>query len=886
MSVTAPDDAFLDVNDAHLRVFGNVHADGLKLGQLEVVTTTSTGSTIQFLHQHTAFTTTSNIEVGTTNHDLFVDTNASRVGILTNTPTTALDVNGTVKATAFDGDGALLTGIPSSAINGTLSQWTTVTGPKIHYSDGNVGIGIADPLHTLDVVGDINFTGTLREDGNPFVSTPWTIETSPTALSYTSGNVGIGAATPSAKLEVTGNAHVTTDLSVGGTLSINTITAAATHALSAVTAVGASTGDTLQLTNATTGLVTTGNVEVGRELTVSGNATVSSNLTVSGNVEVAKELTVTGNATISSNLTVNGHIHQEDGRWKFDFENRRPENLMPTTEFRYVVVEGTTDFPSSYQTNTKYVVTESGTTVYQYTPSTDTTTTLISSTSSDDTVGSIALTAGTEIFTTSVKPFVLAVPGYNHAVIPFRCRGYYFGFANTRYLPTTIFMYAPYEDVTVNLYFNKAITETPTETFTLTKQTVVTRTINPSYSSTSSWYGYMIEAVNGVIMASRSGSDAGSLYNGDHEILYPASNLGYNMTSSTTQYYNHDVFNTGGYEEGKNRFSSGVVQTGPTFYSPAGIPHFSSCGGDGDGGETTSIIPHEIVGEVYYIPHTIPGYMIGFLTNRQTVTAQYYHGGQWYTENATTGPRYAVSAYNCIPVRRWEVGSKLDGSRSSLSGNMLTSTLWKFTSDHPFVLRVESQESSATGDWDEYMAIGWLNSTRTTPIYKPPCLLTPVMYPASLVTGVNVNAGAEDTWTEYNIFDEQNTTFNRVYGGGFSTYGTGTRIIVPAPGFYRCTATVYLYRTDTVSSRTTTEMQFSRYNGSGAGTVGESYIRLYEGHTHTSMSITDVVDLSNPDWNDTSTDVPPHIGLLFRRAGTITEGVYISSGTVVLELIR
>jgi len=221
MSVTAPDDAFLDVNDAHLRVFGNVHADGLKLGQLEVVTTTSTGSTIQFLHQHTAFTTTSNIEVGSSN--LFVDTNTSRVGILTNTPTTALDVNGTVKATAFDGDGALLTGIPSSAINGTLSQWTTVTGPKIHYSDGNVGIGIADPLHTLDVV--------------------W-------------------------------NAHVTTDLSVGGTLSINTITAAATHALSAVTAVGASTGDTLQLTNATTGLVTTGNVEVGKDLTVAGNVAV------------------------------------------------------------------------------------------------------------------------------------------------------------------------------------------------------------------------------------------------------------------------------------------------------------------------------------------------------------------------------------------------------------------------------------------------------------------------------------------------------------------------------------------------------------------------------------------------------------------------------------
>lgn len=258
MSVSAPDDAFLDVNDAHLRVYGNVHADGLKLGQLEVVTTTSTGSTIQFLHQHTAFTTTSNIDVGTTNHELFVDTNLSRVGILTNTPTTALDVNGTVTATAFAGDGANLTGIPSSAINGTLSQWTTVTGPKIHYSDGNVGVGVADPAFKLDVDGDINFTGTLREDGNPFVSTPWTIESGPTALSYTGGNVGIGAGTPSAKLEVTGNAHVSTDLSVGGNLTINTISAAATHGLGAVTALSNTTAETILLTNTGTSLVASG----------------------------------------------------------------------------------------------------------------------------------------------------------------------------------------------------------------------------------------------------------------------------------------------------------------------------------------------------------------------------------------------------------------------------------------------------------------------------------------------------------------------------------------------------------------------------------------------------------------------------------------------------
>ena len=121
MSFTAPEDTFLDVKDANLRVYGNVHADGLKLGQVEVVTTTSTGSTIQFLHQHTALTTTSNIEVGTTNHDLFVDTSTSRVGILTNTPTATLDVNGAIKGSF------------------------------------------------LDVVGDINFTGNLTQGGSSYI---------------------------------------------------------------------------------------------------------------------------------------------------------------------------------------------------------------------------------------------------------------------------------------------------------------------------------------------------------------------------------------------------------------------------------------------------------------------------------------------------------------------------------------------------------------------------------------------------------------------------------------------------------------------------------------------------------------------------------------------
>jgi hypothetical protein len=101
-----------------------------------------------------------------------------------------------------------------------------------------VGINKAAPAYALDVVGDINFTGTFREDGNPFVSTPWTIETSPDALNYTAGNVGIGATDPAAKLTVTGDAQITTTLSVGGVVTLTDATESTSSTTGALKAAG------------------------------------------------------------------------------------------------------------------------------------------------------------------------------------------------------------------------------------------------------------------------------------------------------------------------------------------------------------------------------------------------------------------------------------------------------------------------------------------------------------------------------------------------------------------------------------------------------------------------------------------------------------------------
>ena len=115
MSLNSPD-AYLNINNANLRVFGNVHTNQVHLGNMTVrpsyglstVTDVSntTPDTIQFTNTHTAFTTTGNVtvgkdltvsgnvEVGTAN--LFVDTVSGNIGIGTSEPRAALDVRGDV----------------------------------------------------------------------------------------------------------------------------------------------------------------------------------------------------------------------------------------------------------------------------------------------------------------------------------------------------------------------------------------------------------------------------------------------------------------------------------------------------------------------------------------------------------------------------------------------------------------------------------------------------------------------------------------------------------------------------------------------------------------------------------------------------------------------
>lgn len=117
--------------------------------------------------------------------------------------------------------------IPSSSPQGYVnlnqtvslnSLWTLSPDPSsnIYYTTGNVGVGTTLPKRSVDIEGDLNFSGALYQNNELYVSSQWT--TSGANIYYTNGSVGIGTTTPNQALDVSGNANV------DGTVSASLIT--------------------------------------------------------------------------------------------------------------------------------------------------------------------------------------------------------------------------------------------------------------------------------------------------------------------------------------------------------------------------------------------------------------------------------------------------------------------------------------------------------------------------------------------------------------------------------------------------------------------------------------------------------------------------------------
>jgi hypothetical protein len=262
-------------------------------------------------------------------------TTGGNVGINTSTPSFLLDVLGTARIT-----GSLTTGTVNT---GNITSTNIVT--------TNCSLGTLNS--TALTTGNINFTGTLSQNGIAYLGSQWTT-TAGSALTYTSGNVIVSSNISSSGLISTygsignlsaSNISLSGNITVGGNLLVlgslvsvnvtsvnvidNNITAGTLNAGNAtinnLTATNSSLG-TINSTGLTTGninftgnLFQNGTAYLGSQWTTtagsalsytSGNVIVSSNISSGGLISTYGSIgnLSAGNISLSGNITVGGNL--------------------------------------------------------------------------------------------------------------------------------------------------------------------------------------------------------------------------------------------------------------------------------------------------------------------------------------------------------------------------------------------------------------------------------------------------------------------------------------------------------------------------------------------------------------------------------------------------
>lgn len=280
---------------------------------------------------------------------LFTEGSSDRVGILTSSPQTSLDVNGTFRAqqTAEFTVGATVNSSGSSAdfvVESSISDQTLV----VDGATGRVGVGTNAPAKLLHVNGAAQTTTLLVNpsgaNGTEVLKVLGASSAVPLVVNATTNRVGIKTASPTVELDVTGATAISGDLAVDtNVLKVDT------------------TGNFVGI-NKTTPTVA---LDVVGATAISGNLSVDTNVLkvdVSGNfvginkttptvaLDVVGALAVSGASSLTT-LDVSGDVSVDGGTLQVDTTHTRV-GINDSTPSKTLDVNGTAGFTGDVNVGT------------------------------------------------------------------------------------------------------------------------------------------------------------------------------------------------------------------------------------------------------------------------------------------------------------------------------------------------------------------------------------------------------------------------------------------------------------------------------------------------------------------------------------------------------